>query len=54
MTDAVKSFANLSNLEKNIYKKLFATRVKRDHDDYGSKNANLLKLGKVSLQLILA
>ena len=33
MTDAVNSFANLSNSEKNMYKELFAARVKRDHDD---------------------
>ena len=34
MTDAVNSFANLSNSEKNIYKELFFAGVKRYHDDY--------------------
>ena len=30
MTDAVNSFANLSNSENNIHKELFAARVKGD------------------------
>ena len=34
MTDAVKSFANLSNSEKNIHKESFAARVKRAHEVY--------------------
>ena len=34
ITDAVNSFANLSNPEKNNHKELFVARVKKDHDDY--------------------
>ena len=34
MTDAVNSFAYLSNSENNIHKELFAAKVKGDHGDY--------------------
>ena len=34
MTEAINSFANLSNSENNKHKELFAGRVKRGHDDY--------------------
>ena len=34
MTNAVNSFANPLNPEKNIHKELFAAKVKRDHDNY--------------------
>ena len=34
MTNAVNSFANPLNPEKNIHKELFAARVKREHDNY--------------------
>ena len=58
MTDAANSFANLLNSDKNMRKKLFAVRVKIDHDDYIKLKSrfkdHLFEAGKVSLQFILA